>query len=652
MPSLRTIPARHARHARPTARPAGVARPGAAPARPDRTPLLAGGLILLAVALHLAYLLIDCPLDLAPDEAHYWHWSRRLDWGYYSKGPLVAWLIRGSCELFGPLSVSLVGTEAAAVRLPAVLCHGLLLAALYTHAAETLRNRRQALAVVALAFALPPLSAGAILMTIDAPFLACWGWALAFAWRAVGRGGVRWWLLAGACGGLGVLAKFTMLLFPAAVAAYLLADRGRRGHFRRPGFWLMALLTGGGCAPVLAWNAAHDWVSLRHVLGQIDGSGGTGWAPLTFLGGQLGFLVGYWFVAFAAAAWAYRPARLRRPEDADLAFLWWLSVPVWGVFLVAGLRSTGQVNWPAAAYLAGFPLAVAWAARQLRNPTPWHRRLAAGSLAAAVAAGLALAVAIHYPDLYFRPLLARVVGPPTADRPTPCAASTRRAGFRAGARSRPRWTRSATGSKSRRAATRSSPAWPGRCRGSWASTAAAGRRRTRWAWPWRTGTASTTSGGPTRSRTRKRSAAGRSCTSARRFRAWATCSTAWSPRSASPTGPPGGRWPSGGCGWATASAAFPAPAPSRCGRGTEASGPATAVHTGWWIVGSWEIGCGSCRMKWFRVGACSAYERQAIESRPCPGCGLYTMTCTPPKPAAGRRRPMPAPVPNGYRRAG
>ena len=32
-------------------------------------------------------------LDLSPDEAHYWEWSRRLDLSYYSKGPLIAYLI-------------------------------------------------------------------------------------------------------------------------------------------------------------------------------------------------------------------------------------------------------------------------------------------------------------------------------------------------------------------------------------------------------------------------------------------------------------------------------------------------------------------------------------------------------------------------------
>src|SRR5437870_11106827 len=101
--------------------------------------LAAGGLILTSVLFHLAYLVCDCPLDLAPDEAHYWHWSRHLDWSYYSKGPLIAWLIRGSCELFGELSIRLVGSEMLAVRLPAVACHAALLAGWYVLAAVTLR---------------------------------------------------------------------------------------------------------------------------------------------------------------------------------------------------------------------------------------------------------------------------------------------------------------------------------------------------------------------------------------------------------------------------------------------------------------------------------------------------------------------------------
>lgn len=44
--------------------------------------------------------------SLAPDEAHYWTWSMRLDWSYYSKGPMVAYLIALSTRLGGIPSFS------------------------------------------------------------------------------------------------------------------------------------------------------------------------------------------------------------------------------------------------------------------------------------------------------------------------------------------------------------------------------------------------------------------------------------------------------------------------------------------------------------------------------------------------------------------
>ena len=52
-------------------------------------------------------------IDLVPDEAHYWEWSRRLDWSYYSKGPMVAYIIA--------VSTRLGGSTEFFVRLPAVL---------------------------------------------------------------------------------------------------------------------------------------------------------------------------------------------------------------------------------------------------------------------------------------------------------------------------------------------------------------------------------------------------------------------------------------------------------------------------------------------------------------------------------------------------
>src|SRR5260370_17115113 len=41
------------------------------------------------------------PADLFPDEAQYWVWSQQLALGYYSKPPLVAWLIPLTTGPFG-----------------------------------------------------------------------------------------------------------------------------------------------------------------------------------------------------------------------------------------------------------------------------------------------------------------------------------------------------------------------------------------------------------------------------------------------------------------------------------------------------------------------------------------------------------------------
>src|SRR5271156_4225043 len=97
------------------------------PESPWKYRSVAAILILASVVLHVVYLACDCPLDLAPDEAHYWDWSRHLDWSYYSKGPLVAWLIRASCVCFGEWSEQHTGSLMFAIRLPAVVCGSLLL---------------------------------------------------------------------------------------------------------------------------------------------------------------------------------------------------------------------------------------------------------------------------------------------------------------------------------------------------------------------------------------------------------------------------------------------------------------------------------------------------------------------------------------------
>jgi hypothetical protein len=313
-----------------------------------------------------AYVACWCPHDLAPDEAHYWDWSRHLDWGYYSKGPLIAWLIRGGCLLFGDTPFG--------VRSVAVACGGLVLLGLWRLTRLCTGCHRTALGVTLVAMAHPAASAAGVIATIDGPFLACWVWAAVAGFR-------KRWVFAGLLVAVGTLAKPTMLLFPACVL--LLAVLRPEWRSRRVGWFFGLSLF--GLVPQIAWNAAHDWVSVRHLFAHA-GNGGEAapwYSPLAFVGGQFALLLGVWFVLWVRAAWRFRPWR----GDANSAFLWCLSVPVFGVFLIASVKTAGELNWPVAAYLSGAVLVARmwWASWLAASPgrTPpatTSHRVVAGSV--------------------------------------------------------------------------------------------------------------------------------------------------------------------------------------------------------------------------------------------------------------------------------
>jgi 4-amino-4-deoxy-L-arabinose transferase-like glycosyltransferase len=376
-------------------------------------------LVLLSGAgLHLLYLLNDCPLDLSGDEAHYWEWSRRLDWSYYSKGPLVAWIIAAGRWALADWSQATLGAETLAVRVPAILLSVATGSGLYVLAGRTTRRPAVALASVALLCVIPIFAVGAVLMTIDAPLACCYVWTLVACERGL-RGAEIWpWLLAGVLCGVGLLAKYNMVFALLAVGLVILLDPRCRGQIRRPGPYVGAAL--GlllGLAPIVVWNARHDWVSLRHVAGQAgvaDGPRLNVLGPLTLVGGQLAVIGPVWFTVMVLAVWA--ALRRRPPASAGQALepgaanlLLAGTLTPWGVFLLFSLITKVQPNWPVLGALPGAVLACAWLA-DLRRTAP---RTARATIAAGVLLGLTTVVLIHYSHWLY-PVLTRLA-PPDSD---------------------------------------------------------------------------------------------------------------------------------------------------------------------------------------------------------------------------------------------
>src|SRR5260221_685793 len=70
--------------------------------------------ILAITVLRLTWLARE-PYPLYGDEAQYWTWAQSFDWGYFSKPPLIAWLIAWTSAM--------VGQNEFGVRVAAPLAH-------------------------------------------------------------------------------------------------------------------------------------------------------------------------------------------------------------------------------------------------------------------------------------------------------------------------------------------------------------------------------------------------------------------------------------------------------------------------------------------------------------------------------------------------
>jgi 4-amino-4-deoxy-L-arabinose transferase-like glycosyltransferase len=205
-------------------------------------------------------------IDLRVDEAYYWTWSKENVISYLDHPPMIAWCIRLGTFLFGDTNFG--------VRFTGLLAMVLMQLLLADIVWRTLRDFRY----VAIAILLPDATlAYGMMMAKATPDAAQIAFALAMVWSLVRltlSDNPRWWLLAGMFGGLALLSKYTTVLLLPAILAYLLVPPGRMKQLSSPYPWLAGLIAIVLFAPVLYWNAVHDWASFKFQLdrpAQIEG---------------------------------------------------------------------------------------------------------------------------------------------------------------------------------------------------------------------------------------------------------------------------------------------------------------------------------------------------------------------------------------------
>jgi len=207
------------------------------------------GVVIYSVLLRLFYLGLP---ELFYEEAYYWNYAKHLALGYLDHPPLVAWIIG--------LFTQLMGDNEFAIRFGAFICW-LIMAYFSCQLAYNSNKKAEVCQTISLVATLPIFFAVGWVMTPDAPLMACWAALVYFLSQALIHERSGAWLGVGVTLGLGMLAKYTIILTGAAALLFILMDRHSRKWLFRPEPYLAVIVAVIIFSPVIFWNAEHQWAS-------------------------------------------------------------------------------------------------------------------------------------------------------------------------------------------------------------------------------------------------------------------------------------------------------------------------------------------------------------------------------------------------------
>jgi len=286
--------------------------------------------------------------DLVLDEAQYWTWSRELAFGYFSKPPMIAWVIRGASALCGNGEACIRSASPALYTVSAVVIYFI---------GRALYGPRVGFWSAIVFATLPGVSYSSLLITTDVPLVLLWT-VMLYAWvMLVKRQSMAFAVLLGLSIGFGLLAKQAMIYAVLCIACHAVVSQEARNALKGGRGIVAAALALALFAPNVIWNAQNDFPTVKHTESNI------GWRYpyihplrlLDYIAVQFGVFGPILAVVLLRTAWREIP----QPSDRNKVLLLSFSLPVLALLAVQAILSRAHGNWTATAYPAASILVTA-----------------------------------------------------------------------------------------------------------------------------------------------------------------------------------------------------------------------------------------------------------------------------------------------------
>ena len=293
-------------------------------------------LVILAVLVILWRIaaLQNLPVSLYVDEAQYWTWSQALDFGYFSKPPLIALLIFGSTALFGD---GLIG-----VKIFSMLCYPATALVIFAAARRLKFSEESAFWAGALVLMMPIFAWLGLVVSTDALLCFFWGLAFYFFIKASEENRFQDWIFLGSAIGLGLLSKYSMAVFLASALCY----RPKLLKSVKP--WCAVLVVLIIVSPNIFWNVVHDFPTFKHTADiTIEKAGQGGFLKC------LQFFAEQWLISGGVvfAVFAFLCAKKTAWKNDSFRLCACFALPFWAIVGAQAFAKNANANWAAPAFL-------------------------------------------------------------------------------------------------------------------------------------------------------------------------------------------------------------------------------------------------------------------------------------------------------------